>query len=207
MASSIASVLNNQLFNMAFVMGSMQLVKNWDLTSPDVIFKLRVTYVACQALVLATCYGLIALIKSRNDITPLRYVEPRKPSIMDPNPVDPNDAGLLIETTNKDYDIAEIKKVINSTLVAMGILGVMHLQFKFVQPLFIQSILPIKNTIAHKVVQIHLWGLKAEGDLKRPFKVDSPFGLGGDNGPKTDKTSLKKAEKAAGITSSVTKDD
>src|SRR3954470_23338674 len=33
-----------KFFNMAFIFGSMQLVKNRDLTSPDVIFKLQVTY-------------------------------------------------------------------------------------------------------------------------------------------------------------------
>jgi len=45
-----------------------------------------------------------------------------------------------------------------------------------------------------------LFGKKAEGELKRPFKVPSPFGFGEAQQPQTDKASIKKAVKASKAT-------
>lgn len=95
-----------------------------------------------------------------------------------------------------DYDIAEIKKSITQTLTGLGIIGFLHLQFKFTQPLVIQSILVFKTFFLSKQALIHVWGEPAVGDLRRPFKNESPFGgmMGGQ--PLTDKASIKRAEKA-----------
>jgi hypothetical protein len=51
----------------------------------------------------------------------------------------------------------------------------MHWQFKFTQPLLMQSILPIKNLLTHKVALIHLWGDAPEGNLARPFAAENPL--------------------------------
>lgn len=52
----------------------------------------------------------------------------------------------------------------------------LHLWFKFTQPLIFQSLLPWKNFFTLPVVQIRLFGFKAEGTLARPWKVPNPFG-------------------------------
>ncbi|CAO3657072.1 unnamed protein product [Mucor hiemalis] len=80
-----------------------------------------------------------------------------------------------VTTTVRDYDIDQVQQFIKSTLTSVLIISVMHFQFKFTQPLFMQSILPIKNLITHKEALIHLWGDAPEGPLARPFTADSPF--------------------------------
>jgi hypothetical protein len=48
-------------------------------------------------------------------------------------------------------------------------MGVMHLYFKFTQPLFIQTVMGLKTLYDAKPIWIHVLGKPAEGDLKRPF--------------------------------------
>ena len=47
----------------------------------------------------------------------------------------------------------------------------MHLYFKLPNPLLIQSILPLKSMVQSKLVQIHVFGKPAIGDLERPWKT------------------------------------
>lgn len=97
-----------------------------------------------------------------------------------------------ITTTIKDYDVDQLKQFIQSTMTSIVIISVMHFQFKFTQPLLMQSILPIKNLITHKEALIHLWGDAPEGPLARPFVADNPLsGLtsmfgGGSDAPAAD---------------------
>ena len=51
----------------------------------------------------------------------------------------------------------------------------MHFNLKFTQPLLMQSIMPIKNLLVHKVALIHLWGDAPEGNLARPFAAENPL--------------------------------
>lgn len=55
-------------------------------------------------------------------------------------------------------------------------MAVMHIYFKFTQPLFIQGLMGVKNLYDAKPVAIHILGRSATGDLKRPFKTASMFG-------------------------------
>lgn len=70
----------------------------------------------------------------------------------------------------------------------------MHLYMKYTNPLLIQSVLPVKSALEQNIVQIHVFGKPASGDLKRPFKVASLFGPSG--GAATDKKSIAEAEQA-----------
>ena len=47
----------------------------------------------------------------------------------------------------------------------------LHLYMKFTQPLFIQGLMGLKALYDAKLVQIHILGRPAEGDLQRPFKA------------------------------------
>ena len=101
----------------------------------------------------------------------MRYVPQAAPSLSNPSPAEAE----AVTTTNVEYDVSEVKKFIQSTLSSILMISVMHWYFKFTQPLVLQSVLPIKNLLTHKVALIHLWGDAPEGDLKRPFKTESPF--------------------------------
>ena len=56
-------------------------------------------------------------------------------------------------------------------LIGLAIMAVMHLKFGYTQPLLIQSILPLKNIFDNPIIQLHVLGKPAVGDLKRPFKA------------------------------------
>lgn len=119
------------------------------------------------------------------DTTVLTYNAPSKPMS--------GAAPETITTTVRDYDVEQLKQFIQSTLTSILIISVMHFQFKFTQPLLMQSILPIKNLITHKEALIHLWGDAPEGPLARPFVADNPlssltsmFGGGGAAAPAAD---------------------
>ena len=81
-------------------------------------------------------------------------------------------------------------------LMGVGMMGVMHLYFKYTNPLLIQSIIPLKGAFEGNLAKIHLFGQPAIGDLKRPWKAaGGMMGMGGE-GPKADKKSIEEAEKA-----------
>jgi hypothetical protein len=102
--------------------------------------------------------------------------------------------------------------------MGIAMMGVMHFYFHFTQPLFVQSLMGIKNIYDAKPVAIHILGKPAVGDLKRPFKAAGMFGAGAFRprhrflfslpyslsfvalaaGPKTDAAAIAEAEKKIG---------
>ncbi|KAG5519038.1 hypothetical protein PMAC_002570 [Pneumocystis sp. 'macacae'] len=124
------------------------------------------------------------------DLTTLKYIKPA-------NPMSGHSEEQLVVTTIKDYDISELKKAIKQSLIGFCMILVMHLYFKFSQPLLVQSILPLKTALEGKIVQLHIWKRPATGELKRPFKKPSGlFGVSMGDDVKTDKKSIDQAEKA-----------
>ena len=80
----------------------------------------------------------------------------------------------------------------------IAMIAFLHLRFGYVQPLIMQSILNFKTFFMTKEARIHFFGGNTtRGDLRRPFRVESPFGTANEkNQPKIDKGSIKRAEKA-----------
>ncbi|KAF7723699.1 hypothetical protein EC973_001740 [Apophysomyces ossiformis] len=165
------SFLSSPVFNLAFVILTMQFAKKIDWEDPNTLMMARLGYYGAQVVVILMAYLLIALIKKKNDTTALRYVEQPSPSFSGPT-----GEPQTVVTTNMDYDVAQVKKFIQSTATSIAMISLMHWQFKFTQPLLLQAILPVKNLLTHKIALIHLWGDAPEGDLKRPFKAENPFG-------------------------------
>jgi hypothetical protein len=104
----------------------------------------------------------------------------------------------LVNTTNMEYDIAEVKKQLKQGFTGLAMVAFLHLKFGYVQPLLIQSVLGFKTFFMTKEARIHFFnGKTTSGELRRPFRIESPFGIGGEKRqPKTDKGSIKRAEKA-----------
>ncbi|KAG6840282.1 hypothetical protein C0991_007770 [Blastosporella zonata] len=156
--------------NIVISLGAMQLARKIPFEDPQVLTYVRIAYVVAQVIVLATYY-----------YTSLKSQEP----------------GALVTTTVRDYDLSETSKLLRAAYMGIAMMSFMHLYMKFTQPLFIQSLMTLKNLYDAKLVAIHVLGKKAEGDLKRPFKTAGMFGAP-PSGPATDAASIAEAEKRVG---------
>ncbi|KAJ1650202.1 phosphate transporter (Pho88) [Dispira simplex] len=161
------SGLGGQMSNMVLVLGLVQLAKHLNLEDPTRVQWVLIGFVASNVLILGGCYYLKYLIMRKNDDGALKYTEPASPG---------NPQGREVETTVRDYDLGEVSKQINSVLLTLGMLGFMHYQWGFVQPLFLQSVLPIKSFVTSNLVRIHILGRAAEGPLQRPWRPENPLG-------------------------------
>lgn len=125
------------------------------------------------------------------DLTTLKYVEPA-------NAFGGQEEPKLVTTTVKEYDIKQVNSAIRGVFTGIAMMGFMHIYMKYTNPLLLQSIMPIKSAIEQNIVQIHVFGKPAIGDLKRPFKAASMFGGAGMGGGdiKTDKKTISAAETA-----------
>jgi len=124
------------------------------------------------------------------DMTTLKYVEPPQ--------LGSTEEGKLVTTTVHKYDVDQMKTLYKAQMMGLGMMAVMHLYFKYTNPLLIQSIIPLKGAFEGNMVQIHLFGKPAIGDLKRPFKAAAGLmsGLTGGAAPTVDKKTIEKTEKA-----------
>lgn len=103
----------------------------------------------------------------------------------------------LITTTVHSYDLQQLRALWKAQLMGVGMMGVMHVYFKYTNPLLVQSIIPVKGLFEGNLVKIHLFGKPAIGDLKRPWKATGGFmGMGGAGEVKSDKKSIELAERA-----------
>lgn len=104
-----------------------------------------------------------------------------------------------VTTTVQAYDKQQLRGLYKAQLMGVGMMAVMHLYFKYTNPLLVQSIIPLKGAFEGNLVKVHLLGQQATGDLKRPWKGNA--GLmgamqGGGGEIKTDKKSIEAAERA-----------
>lgn len=119
----------------------------------------------------------------------LKYVEPA--------PVGSGEEPKLVTTTVHAYDMSQLRSLYKSQLMGVGMMCVMHLYFKYTNPLLIQSIIPLKGAFEGNLVKIHLFGKPAAGDLKRPFKAPAGLMAGLQGGEvASDKKSVEAAERA-----------
>lgn len=102
----------------------------------------------------------------------------------------------LVTTTIHSYDLQQLRGLYKSQLMGVGMMGVMHLYFQYTNPLLIQSIIPLKGAFEGNLAKIFLFGQPAVGELKRPWKTTGGLmGMGGAEGPKSDKKSIEQAER------------
>jgi hypothetical protein len=142
------------------------------LTTSEAVFYIRILYYTSQVLQVLAWLYIRHLIqkkgKKEERTTMIEVVEPAKPFSSEP----PKKTRMSIY----DYDLAEVQKNLNQVLSGLVIMSGLHFWFKFTQPLIFQSLLPWKNFFTMSLVQIRLFGFKAEGSLARPWKAPNPFG-------------------------------
>ncbi|EKM77875.1 hypothetical protein AGABI1DRAFT_86121 [Agaricus bisporus var. burnettii JB137-S8] len=181
--------MNSAVQNLVVSLVAMQMARKIPFEDPVVLGYVRIGYITAQVIILATYYYVSLAIKRKNDQTVLKYVEAAAPMSQEP--------GKLVTTTVRDYDLAEVSKLLRSAYMGIAMMAVMHGYFKFTQPLFVQALMGVKGIYDAKPVAIHLLGKPATGDLKRPFTSSGIMGAAA-AGPKTDAASISEAEKRVG---------
>ncbi|KAI4227780.1 MAG: hypothetical protein L6R36_002133 [Xanthoria steineri] len=181
--------LNPQITNLVIILGMMQVSKKIPFDDPQVLLGVRILYIVTNIIIAGVYLYLQNKINAKKDLTTLKYVEPA--------PMGSADEPKLITTTVHSYDLQQLRALWKSQLMGVGMMGVMHLYFKYTNPLLIQSIIPLKGAFEGNLVKIHLFGNPAVGDLKRPWKAAGGLmGMGGQGEPKADKKSIEQAERA-----------
>jgi hypothetical protein len=122
------------------------------------------------------------------DLTTLKYVEPAQ--------LGSGEEPKLVTTTVQEYDNSQLRSLYKSQLMGVGMMAVMHLYFKYTNPLLIQSILPVKGAFEGNLIKIHVFGQLAAGELKRPWKAAGGFPGMGQAEIKSDKASIEAAERS-----------
>ncbi|GIK00821.1 hypothetical protein Aspvir_004850 [Aspergillus viridinutans] len=178
-------MVNPQVTNLAIILVMMQLAKKVPFDNPDVLFLVRCIYLASNVIILGLYMYTQSKISQKKDMTTLKYVEPA--------PMGSGEEPRPVTTTNMDYDKGQLRQLMKSQLMGVGMMGVMHLYFKYTNPLLIQSIIPLKSALESNLIKIHVFGKPAIGDLQRPFKAANSFLSQGQ--VKSDKASVENAEK------------
>ncbi|KAI0967991.1 putative phosphate transporter [Xylaria arbuscula] len=181
--------ISPQIINLVIIFGMMQVSKKIPFDDPTVLNGVRALYIGSN-LIIAAIYGYVLLqINKKKDLTTLKYVEPA--------PMGSSEEGKLVTTTVQAYDSQQIKANFRSQLMGLGMMGFMHIYMKYTNPLLIQSIIPLKSAFEANLVQIHLLGKPASGDLKRPFKQPAGLMSGLQGGAaQSDKKAVEAAERA-----------
>ncbi|KAL9014793.1 MAG: hypothetical protein Q9173_000584 [Seirophora scorigena] len=175
--------------NLVIILGMMQVSKKIPFEDPQVLLGVRVLYIVTNIVIAGVYLYLQTIINAKKDLTTLKYVEPA--------PMGSADEPKLITTTVHSYDLQQLRALWKSQLMGVGMMGVMHLYFRYTNPLLIQSIIPLKGAFEGNLVKIHLFGQPAIGDLKRPWKAAGGLmGMAGQGEPKADKKSIEQAERA-----------
>lgn len=105
--------------------------------------------------------------------------------------------GKLVTTTIHAYDTQQLRTAFRGQLMGVGMMCFMHLYLKYTNPLLIQSIIPLKSAFESNLVKIHVRGIPAVGELKRPFKAPQGFMSAMQGGPaQSDKKAVEAAERA-----------
>jgi len=170
------------------MLGLMQLAKKIPFEDEKTLNLLRAAYLLSNIIILGLYAYVGMVINKKNDMTTLKYVEPAAPLS--------GEEPKAVTTTIKEYDQTQLKTAYKSTLMGVGMMAFMHLYMKYSNPLFIQSIMPLKSAIESNIVKVHVLGKPASGDLKRPWKASGFMGAAGAGEAKTDKKSIAEAEKS-----------
>jgi hypothetical protein len=181
--------MNAGVQNLVVSLGLMQVARKIPFEDPQVVLYVRIAYVAVQVIALGVYYYISATVKKQNDLTVIKYVEP--PNALSGEP------GELVTVTVRDYDLTETSKLLRTVYLGISMMGFLHLYLGYTQPLFIQTVMGLKNLYDAKPVAIFVLGQPAVGDLQRPFKP-APGLFGATPGPQTDSAAIAEAEKRVG---------
>lgn len=182
--------ISPQITNLVIILGMMQVSKKIPMEDPHVLNMIRAGYIISNLIIISIYAYVHFQINKKKDLTTLKYI--------DTPPMGSAEEPKLITTTYHAYDVTQMKALYKAQLMGVGMMAVMHLYFKYTNPLIIQSIIPLKGALEGSEVAIHLFGKAASGELKRPFKAPPGLlsSLQGGAAQAQDKKSIEAAEKA-----------
>ncbi|KAL1793263.1 hypothetical protein ACET3X_008245 [Alternaria dauci] len=181
--------ISPQVSNLVIILGFMQISKKIPFDNENVLNGVRALYIVSNLIIAGIYLYVQAQINKKNDMTVVKYVEPA--------PMGSGEEPKFVATTVKAYDLQKLRELFKAQMMGVGMMGVMHLYFKYTNPLLIQSIIPLKGAFEGNLVKIHLFGQPATGDLARPWKAaGGMMGAMGGGEIKTDKKSIEAAERA-----------
>ncbi|KAI9714725.1 MAG: hypothetical protein M1820_000014 [Bogoriella megaspora] len=179
--------LNPQITNLLIILFFMQASKKIPFDDLRVLNGVRVLYVVSNLIIAGLYLYVQQIINQKKDMTVIKYVEPP--------PMGSQEEPKSVTTTVHAYDLTQLKSLFKGQLMGVGMMAVMHLYFKYTNPLLIQSIIPLKGALESNLVKVHIFGVPASGDLKRPWKQGGMMGM--QSGEiKTDKKSIEEAERS-----------
>ncbi|ORX71979.1 hypothetical protein DL89DRAFT_205610, partial [Linderina pennispora] len=146
------------IIQMGIIFGTMHLVKRFGLENPEYALYIRSMYAIGTLVLLGMTFVIKQKITQKNDTTALEYDDTATGS-----------SGQRIETTNVKYDLQEVAKLQKSSLFTIVIVLFMHFKFGYIQPLILQSILPLFNFVKSPLFQVHVLGKPATDSLARPW--------------------------------------
>ncbi|KAL7746529.1 phosphate transporter (Pho88) [Sorochytrium milnesiophthora] len=161
--------LSGPLLNLGFVMGLVQLGNYFKVGEHNDINIWRGAFLASNLAVIAVCLFVKSKVAAKNDQTVFSY----KPQ---PSPTNPS--ADLVETTVSEYDQEQAYNSAKQTVLTILMVGALHLYLGYTQPLFLQVFLPWKTLYSSPVIQVHLLGRPAVGELARPWTPPNPLGFG-----------------------------
>ncbi|KAK5143451.1 inorganic phosphate transporter Pho88 [Cryomyces antarcticus] len=181
--------LSPQITNLVIILFFMQASKKIPFEDPMVLNGVRALYVVSNLIIAGIYLYIQQQINRKRDMTVIKYVEPA--------PMGSAEEPKAVTTTVHAYDLQQLRALFKSQLMGVGMMGVMHLYFKYTNPLLIQSIIPLKGAFEGNLVKVHLFGQPAVGELKRPWKAAAGLMSGLSGGDiKTDKKSIETAERS-----------
>ncbi|KAL5114555.1 phosphate transporter (Pho88) [Pleosporales sp. CAS-2024a] len=181
--------ISPQITNLVIILAFMQISKKIPFDDPNVLNGVRALYIVSNIVIAGIYFYVQQQINKKNDMTVVKYVEPA--------PMGSGEEPKFVATTVKAYDLQKLRELYKAQLMGVGMMGVMHIYFKYTNPLLIQSIIPLKGAFEGNLVKVHLFGQPATGDLARPWKAAGGM-MGAMSGGeiKTDKKSIEAAERA-----------
>jgi len=178
-----------QLLPMALLFGVKKVI---DVDNEENIPYLRAFFFTVQGLMLALWAYLYFMINKKNDETMLKSTK----GDMQPNPFGMKgpDAEEEISMSFKDYDLGEVKKGVQQTAMAVGMISLMHFKWSYNVPLIMSASMSIVNIMDNKLLRIYVLG---ELEVERPFKTQNPFAAMLSPEPEETPAQKKRREKKA----------
>lgn len=162
MGLSVVSV--DQFVNFALSIVSMKISGKPMFQTPKAIWILRGTYLCSNLVQLISSFYIMRKIKSTNDSRKVKIK--REATLFKDNNEEEEE-----EMTYASYDESELTKVSRTAIIQFLIITVLHLKWKVIQPLFVQSFVPIRNLLLNPLYAAYVWNKP----VLRPFEANMLF--------------------------------
>ncbi|TPX33362.1 hypothetical protein SmJEL517_g03721 [Synchytrium microbalum] len=160
--------MSGQLLQIGLAFGVMQVANRLNFDTPENANYIRIAYATVQVIQMAIFYYIYTQIDAKKDETELKYTEVK-------NPMDTGAEAEIVETTVRDYDVAQLRTAVMGALMGIAAITGIHLYWGYLRPMTLQCVLGFKTVYDNPMTKIHLLGQPASGDLQRPFKPKGLF--------------------------------